>query len=987
MSSLSPGASVHGFEVVSARELPEYRSIGRLFRHHKTNAEVFHLANEDPENLFAFAFRTLPQDSTGVAHILEHTVLCGSRRFPLKDPFLLLMKGSLQTFLNALTFPDKTVYPASSTVERDLFNIMRVYGDAVFFPLLSREMFSQEGVRLQFNDHDNLELTGVVFNEMQGAYSTHDSIASEWSYRSLFPDTHYGYDSGGDPREIRDLTYEDFKAFHETYYHPSNALVFLYGNIPSDRYLEFLDSEFFSRFESAPPSGQVSVQPRWSTPREKRVTYPIKPTEDTRARSSVTLNWLLFPVTDPHRVLSFEVLTEILMGNSGSPLQKALVESDLGEDLSAPSGLETELMELVFSVGLRGTDAEKRPEIEKLILGTLERIRDGGLDPEVVEGALRKVEFRNREIRSGGPFGLRLMRRALRGWLHGAGPVTTLEFSRWFDKLRQEVASDQRYFEKLIDESLLKNQHRTSLIVEPDQDHERRIRQEMESWIADYEKQIDDREKDAVRERQRRLLEIQETPDPPEAVAKIPFLRKSDLPTQVRVIPYEEERIATDVALYSRDIFTNGIVYIDLAFDVSGIAAELMPYLPLYAYATTELGLPGRSYDEVAREVALNLGGLSAHVEVSPDYRDPSKVHQFLFFRLKTLEDSLDKGLSLASRILRQADFADLDRMKDVLMEVRNEARSSVIPGGHSYAMLRSSRGLSAAARIEETWRGITQVLFLNELGHGHGHSPAIDDVSARLEQVRDAVVDADRLRVNVSCRGEVLSRAKTLVSSVVGDLPRRGGASSIPAVASGDEIPPVESLVIPSNVGYVAVSLPGASYGTPEYSAETVLSHILRTGFLWEEIRMKGGAYGAFASSRGLDPVFSFGSYRDPNILPTLEAYERAIQSMATTLVGESELELAIIGSSGRELRPYAPAEKSAVSFRRILYGISDEIRRRTRDWTLGLTPEDIRAAAKRLEVDLDRRLTVVMAGRDAIEAASESLPELLRESLDVPI
>lgn len=983
MNSLSPGSTVHGFALVSARELPEYRSTGRLFRHEKTGAEVFHLLNEDPENLFAFAFRTVPRDSTGVAHILEHTVLCGSENYPVKDPFLLLMKGSLQTFLNAFTFPDKTVYPASSTVERDLFNIMRVYGDAVFFPLLAQEMFHQEGVRLQFDEDGRLELTGVVFNEMQGAHSTHDSIASEWSYRSLFPDTPYGHDSGGDPKEIRTLTYDEFKRFHESHYHPSNALVFLYGNIPSQRYLELLNTEFFSKFDSSPPPAAIPAQERWRKPREHRLTYPIKAGESETSRSSVTVNWLLFPVTDPYRVLSMEVLTEILMGNPGSPLQKALVESGLGEDLSAPSGLETELMELSFSVGLRGTDAERRTAIEQLIIDTLEDVRDNGLDPQVTEGALRRVEFRNREIRSGGPFGLRLMRRALRGWVHGAGPVTTLEFTRWFEQLRTDVASDPRYFEKLLDEHLLSNSHRTTVIVEPDAEHESRNRREMNDWIAHYEESLDDDNREAIRRRQERLSAIQETPDPPDAVKRIPFLRRSDLPRDVRVIPYEEERVDGDVPLYSRDIFTNGIVYVDLAFDVGGVAAELAPYLPLFAYAMTEVGLPGRPYDEVSRAVALELGGLSAHVEVSPDCVDPSITHQYLFYRVKMLETSLDSGLDLAENVLREADFRDLRRMEDVLDEVRNQAKSSVIPGGHSYAMLRSSRGLSEATRIEEMWRGITQLEFLNELGRTT--PPA--DVVARLEAIRDALLDRERLRMNLSGQGPAAEVARGKLTALVESLPRIGGDGRMASAADGDEFPAAESLIIPSNVGYVAMSIPGAAYGTRRYAAESVLSHIYKTGFLWEEIRMKGGAYGAFASSRGLDRVFTFGSYRDPNILPTIDAYRRAVSTYAEHDVDESELELAIIGSSGRELRPYAPAEKSAVSFRRILYRISDDIRQRTRDWILELTPADIRSAAERLRDEMENSATVVMAGREAVERAALQMPDLLKESVDVPI
>ncbi|HUX21324.1 MAG TPA: insulinase family protein, partial [Spirochaetia bacterium] len=354
------------FTIISKTAVPEYKAVGVYLRH-RSGCLLYHLLNEDTENLFAFAFRTPPANSRGAAHIIEHSVLSGSKRFPLKDPFVALMKGSVNTFLNAMTYPDKTIYPASSTVEKDYFNLMQVYGDACFFPLLREEIFHQEGRRYEVTPEGKLQLVGVVYNEMLGNYGDIDSIVGEWSYRSLFPDSPYRFDSGGEPESIPDLTYQEFKQFHESYYHPSNCLIFLYGNIPTERQLEFIETNFLSSFEPRETKLTIQNQPRWSAPRSMKVSAPASDSEEGAAKSSITVNWLTCEVTDPKAVLSMEILTEMLLGNAGAPLQKAVVESRIGEDLSPQSGLETDVKELVFTVGVRGTSPERRQDFERLL--------------------------------------------------------------------------------------------------------------------------------------------------------------------------------------------------------------------------------------------------------------------------------------------------------------------------------------------------------------------------------------------------------------------------------------------------------------------------------------------------------------------------------------------------------------------------------------------------------------------------------------------
>ena len=964
--------TTHGFSILEETPLPEYRAQGIRARHEGSGCELFHVRNDDPENLFAFAFKTIPTDSTGVAHILEHAVLCGSRRFPVKDPFVMLMRGSLNTFVNAMTYPDKTVYPASSTVPQDLFNIMQVYGDAVFFPLLRKEFFQQEGHRLFFTEDGRLEVSGIVYNEMKGNYATHDSLVADWACRSLLPDTPYAFDAGGDPAEIPRLTYEDFVGFHRTFYHPSNARVFVYGNIATDEYLDFLDRHFLSHFGRLDISADIPCQPRWAAPREQVITCPA----DDEGPTSVTVNWLLDPVANPVRVLGFELLSEILLGTSGAPLRKRLIESGLGDDLSAATGLESELRELIFSAGLRGIPVERKDEMEALISDEFERLASDGLDPDIVEGAMRKVEFRNREIR-GGPNGLRLMGKSLRGWLHGEPPDATLRFRQPFDELRKQAAPGSRYFEELIRRDLLANNHRSTVIVRPDRDQQERGRLQTEHWLRELDAATDDARREQIRRDQENLAALQQEPDPPEAVAAIPFLRVADLPTRVDGIPTAEHVIAGDVPVYSHDLFTNGIVYVDLSFDLSGIDRQLLRFLPMYASAIGEVGLPGRGYDQVATEIALKTGGIHSLLDAVVPVHEARVADRRLYIRLKCLQTGLTEALGLLRELLLSSSLDNEPRLVELWRERKSEMSGSVLPAGSSYASVRAMRPFSDADRYEEEWRGVSQLLF------AHEEPQRIGD---RLIAVNEGVVRRGNLTVNVTAADAALPRVLSQVEELVAALPSGGWASQ--ADAEKEELFPTrEALVVPSDVSYVAAALPASRFGTDEHVHELVLAHFLRTGYLWETVRMQGGAYGAGASAQGMGGTFSFSSYRDPRIAETVRAFGAGLAHYAQTAPDAGDLDLAIIGVTGHDIRPLSPGEKGQVALRRALYGISDEMRQAKRDAVLRTGAADVRRAAERLRDSMAQATIVVMGGRDALDVAAAEYPELRVNRIVLPV
>ena len=974
----------HGFELIDEKPLPEFRATGVRLRHLVTGTEVYHVSNDDRENLFGFAFKTLPADSTGVAHILEHSVLCGSRNYPLKDPFILLVKGSLNTFLNAMTYPDKTIYPASSTVEQDLFNIMRVYGDAVFFPLLQQELFRQEGHRIRIAPDGRLELTGIVYNEMKGTYANHDSVAGRWSHRALLPDTPYGFDSGGDPTVLPDLTYEDFLGFHRTCYHPSNARIFLYGNIPTDHYLELLDRSFLSHFGRLEIALEVPDQPRWESPRELVVTCP---SDGPEGPTSITVSWLLDTVTEPANLIAHELLSYVLLGTSAGPLRRALIESGLGEDLSAPTGLETDLKEMVFGVGLRGTSPQKKAEVEALVLDSLAAVAEEGIEADIVEAALRKVEFRNREIKGGGPNGLRLMNRALRGWLHGAAPDETMRFEEPFEALRREAAADSRFFEKLIVGSLLENRHRVTVTVRPDPEKADRERAAVTARLADIAAGMTEADRDQLRRQQEELERLQSAPDPPQAVAKIPFLSVGDLPAKVEVIPTETRHVDGAPLVY-HDVYTNGVVYLDLVFDISRLPTELLPYVPLYVDAIGELGLPGRSYDEVATEIALRMGGFGSYCEAGLPAGEAGSAERFIVFRIKTLDSTVEDALELVLKLLLETPFGNTERLDDLVKEAKSGMSGAVLPAGHHFAAVRAARAFSDADRYEEQWRGVTQLLFVHELA-----ASPVGSSSEALARIADAVIRRPNVTVNLTCAADAAAAVTPPLRRLLDGLPHGPADSPLAdeppsAVQSGRADPPAfESLIVPSDVAYVAAACRGGRYGSPRSVHEEVLAHLLRTGFLWEVIRMKGGAYGANASARGLDGVFGFWSYRDPRITGTLTAFRAGLERLADAPVPDRELELAVIGVTGHHIRPLSPGEKGIVALRRHLYGVTDAMRQESHERLLATTPADLRrAAAGLLEAMTDARV-VVVAGTQAVSQAADEVPGLAEHQTILPL
>ncbi len=972
---MSDDYSSLGFETVSVDDLTEYRAKGLHLRHVRTGAEVYKVHAEDDENLFAFSFSTPPHDHTGTPHILEHAVLCGSRQYPLKDPFLVLLKGSTHTFLNAMTYPDKTVYPAASMVKADFINLFRVYGDAVFFPNLKKEAFEQEGHRLELVDGDSLVRSGIVLNEMKGNYSSPEAVAGDWAMRSLFPDTPYRWDSGGDPQCIPELSYESLKKFHETYYHPSNVRIFLYGNHSLIEVLTILDSEFLAGFTSQDISSQIPLQKPWLAPRRMTAYWPSVPGQSVKNKSIISINWLWGDSSDSRQVLEARILSNILLGHSGAVLHKAVVESGLGEDISQISGLESHLRQMVFTIALRGTDPDKTADFEELITNTL---RDSvkGLNPELIEGALRNVEFHAREIRGGTPFGLRLMERGLRSWMHGGTPSEGLIFDEPMKNLRHRLK--EGYFENLIGQNLLDNPHRCTLLTSPDSGLGERRDKEDKARLKKIQSQMKPEDLQMLRDSNKRLARYQEEADSPEALSRIPFLLPEDLPREVVKIPLDCGR-SGEIDWYCHDTFTNGVSYLGLVFDLRELEAELQPWMPLFGRTLTDIGLLGLSYEDLAIQLALKTGGLGCSLEALPLHQNVGTgMSCHLIIHLKALSDQWDDALEIILRLLQSVDFSNEKRIDNLIMELRNDYRSAIIPSGSMFASLRASAKHSMAASWEDRWHGIGQLHFLQALAENKNR---VELAVEALKKIYNRVLRQDNLAIVVTTdRGKspsILENSLEMTKNISKEnLLSKKSSSSFPDPQLFRHTTMGESLSTASAVSFSALSLPAPIIGSAEHARASLLSHLLRTGYLWEKIRMKGGAYGAHASISNLEGTFNFTTYRDPLIAESLDAFQDSLKWGSD--LDKDTLKIAIIGAVGKELRPLGPGQRGMLAFRRKLCGIDDVMRQMKRDTQLSATTAHIKATAEDLLGKWDRRSITVIAGEKDLTLASQTHPEL---------
>jgi len=964
--------TIYGFELIRETAVAELNTTARLYRHQKTGAELLSLETEDENKVFGITFRTPVSDSTGVPHILEHSVLGGSRKYPVKEPFIELVKGSMKTFLNAFTYPDRTCYPVASTNLADFYNLIDVYLDAVFHPLLTPEHLQQEGWHYELDSPDApLTFKGIVFNEMKGAYASPDRAMYERATQSLFPDNGYRFSSGGDPKDIPSLTYEHFKGFYQTYYHPANALIFFYGDDDPTERLRRVDA-YLAEYDARSVDGLIALQPRLNAPRTVEDSYAAGAGSDLTRKGMTTVNWLLDDTLDPENVLAYNILDHMLLGNSAAPLRRALIDSGLGEDLIG-GGLNDGGRQMTFSVGLKGIVPEDAQKVEALVLQTLGDLAQAGLEADVVESSLNTVEFYLRENNTGSyPRGLSLMLRTLPTWLYGGDPVGPLAFAAPLAALKVRLANGERVFEGLIQQGMVDNAHRTTVVLRPDAEQGARDEAAERDRLAKARAAMSPEDVAAVAEATRRLKERQEAPDDPEALAKIPRLTLADLAREDRQIPSELVTLADTPVLY-HDLFTNGILYLDLGFDLRVVPQDLLPYVPLFGRSLLGLGTEKEDYVKLTRRIGRETGGIGASPHLSSQMGNDRSIAWF-FLRGKAMLSQTDQLLAILKDVLLSARLDNRERFRQMVLETKARLESAVASGGPGFVSSRLRAHFHESDWVSEQIGGVSYLFFIRQLARDVDENWA--GVQAKLEAVRQVLLRRGGAIANVTLDAASWPEVSPRLGGFLADLP--AGVSEPNRWMPGT-LPTNEGLIFPGSVNYVGKATDLYRLGRVPNGTAAVITRYLSRTWLWDRVRVHGGAYGGSASFDRRSGTFIYLSWRDPNLLQTLAAYDGAAKFLREVSLDEGELTKAIIGAISDRDSYLLPDAKGWVALDWHLVGETAAERQGRRDETLATTAADFRAFADILDAVKENGHVVVLGGTTAIDAANRERPELL--------
>ena len=960
LAGIEPGKKNNGFLIRQIVPLPNMLMTAVELQHERSGAKMLHLAAADPENLFSIAFRTPPPDDTGLPHILEHTVLCGSQRYPVKDPFVELLKTSLATFLNAFTYPDRTCYPCSSMNAGDFRNLMRVYCDAVFFPTISEDHFRQEGHHLEFLPDGQPIIKGVVYNEMRGVYSDPDGILDRHIQRLLFESNAYGRDYGGDPRAIPQLTYQQFVDFHRAYYHPSNSWIFTYGDVPLADTLKILDEEYLSRFDTLGLDSAIKPLRRWSEPRQGVFSYPLDAGDSDQARTDIAVAYATNDRRDVIENLAMKVVDIYLLDNAASPLRKALIDSRLGEELGA-SGHADHQRDTYFIVTLKGSEKDRAEAVEKLVLATVADECANGFAEEKVESALHRLELASREIKPQYP--IRLLERVFGSWLYDSSPLDQVDISGWLDKLRAAMRENPRFLEETAKKWLVDNPHRLRVTLVPDKEYVERSDRETAEQVKGIVAALSPAQRDEAAEIARRLERMQSEGNTPEALATLPRLAKSDVSPDPLPLPYTVERVA-EHDLLRAPMYAGGVGYLNVNLRLDGLNKDDLVWLPLLCEALGKSGAAGLDYAEMAEREAAATGALDFSAGLSTHVEGPDRAALKLTVWLKALDNDWPKALDIMGDRLFRADFGDRDRLRDIVLQSRMSWRNQIVPSGNAYAALYAARNLTPALAASELLAGCTQGRFMDALaGRIDAELPGLPD---RLAVLRDKLLAG--ATPTAALIGADASHAATRdwYAANMARFGGTGGAQALPKVTPDSSR---IGLAAPADVAFAARALPAPALADPDAAALVLLGIQLSYGYLWNEVRVKGGAYGVRAGLDGQRGSFNFSSFRDPNINRTLAAFSGAAAFVEKEMdLSPAGIEQCIIGTVKTLDVPMRPPSAVVTVMGRHLGGDDEAFRRAFRTRLLNLDADAIRGAARRVFAAMETAPVCVLSSRERI-------------------
>ncbi|MEW5757473.1 MAG: insulinase family protein [Pseudomonadota bacterium] len=961
---MSKGQAYPSFEWVRSEPIKSLNLVVEEYRHRATGAPHYHLAAQDSNNVFMVALRTIPQDSTGVAHILEHTTLCGSERYPVRDPFFMMTRRSLNTFMNAFTSSDWTAYPFASQNKKDFDNLLQVYLDAVFFPKLDPLDFAQEGHRLEFAETENtnspLVYKGVVYNEMKGAMSSPTRVLWQSLTEKIFPTITYHHNSGGEPEKIPDLTYEQLKAFHAAHYHPSNAIFMTFGDAPAHEHQERFERLALHRFKRQRLDITIPDEQRYAAPQAHVEYYALEGQPRDAEKTYISLSWLLGKSTDLETMLTANLLSDVLLDNSASPLRHALETTDLGSAPSPICGLEDSNREMVFSCGVEGSRPEHGQAVEDLILGVLREIADQGVPREMLDSMLHQLELSQREI--GGdhyPYGLQLMLNALSPAIHGGDPVAQLDIDRALERLRRRCEQPD-FIQSLVKEWLLENPHRVRLTLVPDAQINQRKEAETAARLAAIKARLSEEEKRQIVRQALQLKERQNRKDDPEILPKVGL---SDIPPDL-LIPESTARSVRNIPATWYAAGTNGLVYQQLIVDLPDFDDELRQLLPLYADIMSEVGSGGRDYLATQAQQAAVTGSMNANVSIRGATDDPQKFRSYFVLSSKALVRNQAAMSTLMQETFESARFDELPRLRELIAQIRFHAEQGVTDQGHSLAMLAASSRMSPTTALHHQWEGLEGIKRLKALDDALENDEALSEFGAKLARIRDILIQAPRQLLVI---GEAAHHERYFgaleqhwhpaptTTLTPFRVPYQPGAVK-------------EAWITSTQVNFCAKAYPTVAADHPDSPALMVLAPFLRNGFLHRAIREQGGAYGGGATYDGSSGSFRFYSYRDPRLTETLADFDQSLTWLLTEDHPAHTLEEAILGVIARIDHPASPAGEAKSAFHNNLHGRTPQQRRAYRSRVLHVTLDDLRRACKQY-LTADQENIAVVCGDKAKE------------------
>ena len=954
------------YEILDEHRVEDVQSDGFILRHKKSGARIAILSNNDDNKVFYIGFRTPPEDETGVPHIIEHTTLCGSKKFPVKDPFIELAKGSLNTFLNAMTYPDKTVYPVASCNDQDFKNLMDVYLDAVFNPNITKyeEIFKQEGWHYELTGKDDeLKINGVVYNEMKGAYSSPDEVLSSQIYRSLFPDNTYSKDSGGNPEYIPKLTYEAYLDFYHKYYHPSNSYIYLYGDMDVVERLEWLDKEYLSLYDYKKVNSEINKQPAFDEIKNVEAQYSITMDDSQENKTYLSYNRVVGDSLDEMLYQAFDVLDYALVSSPGAPVKQALIDAGIGDDVYG--SYDAGILQPVFSFVAKNANASQADEFESIIENTLKEVVKTGINKEALLAGINSSEFKFREADFGQfPKGLLFGLNCLDSWLFDdMKPFIHLECLGTFAKLRKAVDTD--YFEKLIQEYLLDNTHGSSVTVKPKRGLGNEREETLAKELSDYKASLSDEEIKKLIEDTEHLKKYQEEPSSDEDLRKLPMLTRADMKKNAMAFSNIEDELL-DVKVVRHDIESNGIDYISFLFDAGDFAQSELGYLGFFTNALGLVSTEKYSYTDLANATNIYTGGISTGTASHPDIKDRNNFVFKFEVKLKVLEKNLDKALELMEQMLLTSDFTDTKRLGELVAQIKARLQANLSSSGHLVAAMRSMSSFSRYALYQDELKGVAFYRSICRIEKELSESPK--SVSDKLAAIAKKLFARNRMLISFTGNNEAYGNAKPSLEKVI------AGFNKMSAVGNQAEVhfnTAKEAFIDASQIQYVAKTGDFICEGYEYTGALRLLRIILSYDYLWINVRVKGGAYGCMNTFLRSGESY-FVSYRDPNLSDTLDVYDKIPEYIKSFSPDERDMTKYIIGTFSALDTPMNPEAKGSRSLSAYLEGITYEQIQKERNEILNAQPEDIRRLADLVEAVLKKDSICVIGNENMIKESA---------------